>query len=272
MPEIFSQPARSVADYQVHKNGGRRYKLPHPVTGELQYWTSATTLAGAAKDSYAIHEWDTRVLLSGISMRPDLVDAAAAAETVQEYKEVADRCRDAGGGNYGSTMGSAIHKYSEHADNGRWDLIPQNRWPLVKAYYRALEDSGIVPLREFTEQVVVVPEVGVAGCVDRVIELDDILYIGDVKTSKDIKYGLGDFAVQLALYAHATHIWDVETESYLHMPTVDQTKAAIFWLPLDPGDECRIVWLDIAAGWDMVPTLMDVRRYRSSVSRLVLDS
>jgi hypothetical protein len=109
---------------------------------------------------------------------------------------------------------------------------------------------------------VVVPELDASGAFDRLL-LDKSTgrpTIGDLKTGKAPYWD--EIAIQLAIYAHGTHIWDPDSRTHTPMPPgVDQERAVVMWLPA--GQARFEAWsVDIAAGWEMAKVAAQVRDYR----------
>jgi len=86
--------------------------------------------------------------------------------------------------------------------------------------------------------------------------------IADLKTGKDvIRYGMVEIALQLAIYAHATHWYDPATRQLHDMPPVDRGRAIVMHAPVGQG-RCQIIEVDIAAGWEAVQLAVAVRDWR----------
>lgn len=105
------------------------------------------------------------------------------------------------------------------------------------------------------------PALGVAGTFDRLVTHDGTLMVADLKTGRDVTYGMGEIAIQLALYANAATIYDAATGEHEPMPEVSKTTALVFHLPVGEG-ECKIYEVDIAAGWEMAQVCGTVRDWR----------
>jgi hypothetical protein len=108
----------------------------------------------------------------------------------------------------------------------------------------------------------VVDVLDVAGTWDRVGRLPNgAVVIADLKTGS-VDYGMQKIAVQLALYAHALpYDWTTATRSN-HPAGLDLDRAVVIHLPAGKA-ECRLIDVDIAAGWDAVPLTLAVKDWRA---------
>ena len=274
-------------DDKIPRDHLGRYLLPEP--GEdgsrARAWTRVTTLAGALKDRYGLERWDNRNIVWGIGQRPALWAQAAAAKLtdVKTLDQITDRAKEAADHKAGADLGSAIHTFAERVDRGEDLDIPEPFASDIAAYRKAQELAGITTAVGWIERVVVVPELhvpdagvyGVVGTLDRVSNAMEwqLPRIGDIKSAADKErdgrvvdpiqtYGMDDIPLQLAMYAHGTHWWDIENETWVEMPMkLDQERAVVFHIPAGLG-ECRVWEIDIAAGWEAVQLALDIRRWR----------
>lgn len=233
------------------------YVLPHPDTGAEQSWTRVTTVARAGEDQHNLTGWKLRTAVRGMAERGDL-----AARLCADYGD--DRVADAvvveateyAGGTVAATYGTAMHRFTELADGGETiDHIPGEAGRDLAAYREAIEAHGLVPVA--IEAVVCLPDLGVAGTLDRVMTRRDESWITDLKTGARVYWDA--VAVQLALYANATHIWN--GTGWDPMPHVDRSVGLVVHLPR--GEATCTVWqVDIAAGWEAVNLCMAIRAWR----------
>lgn len=272
----FHEVDGNSGDEKIQRDRWGRYLLPHPETGKHQPWTRATTIAGTLKDRFALEQWDQRNIVFGIGQRPALYAQASAAKLTDrdDLDAIAKRAKEAADSKAGADLGSALHTFTERIDRGEDVAVPAPYDRDIEAYRRALEIAGITTCVGWIERVVVVPELGIAGTLDRLsgqVEWS-LPRIGDVKTATDkvyndrqtntvLTYGMTDIPLQLAIYAHASHWWDFANKVMVEMPAVDQDKAMVFHVPAGLG-ECRIYEVDIAAGWEAVQLAMDIRSWR----------
>ncbi len=260
-----------------------RYVLPDPETGEKRIFTRVTTIAGTLKDRFGLEKWDQRNIVYGMGQRPSLFAKAAAARRNDErtLQEIADRAKEAADSLSGADLGSALHAFAERADRGEEFEIPAPFDADIAAYRKATEAAGVVTAVGWIERVVIIPDLGVAGMIDRLSNgLWSLPRVGDLKTAADktydnvndageitsqrvvntvLTYGMADIPLQLALYAHSTHWWT--GKDWAEMPKVDQDLAMVFHIPAGQA-ECRIYEIGIAAGWEAVQLAFDIRAWR----------
>ena len=248
----------------------RRRVLPHALTGKEVGHTRATTIAYTPEDRFAIEASAKRNLIVGLGLRPDLYTLAVASTTEDRatFGEIADKAEDAAGANEGRILGSALHGFTDRIDAGE-DFQVAAKWvDHVDTYCQTLADHHIQIHPEWIEKVCVLPNITppIAGKFDRLVTLpgDDKLTVADLKTGKDVtKYGATSIAIQLALYANASHIWN--GVDYDPMPEVNKDKALIVHLPArESPPRCDLYIVDIAAGWEAAQLALNVRTWRKT--------
>lgn len=272
-------------DDQIPRDRYGRYLLPHPETGKGQAWTRVTTLAGALKDRYGLERWDWRNIVWGMGQRPSLFAQAAAAKLTdtKTLDKIGDRAKEAADAHAGADLGSALHTFAERVDRGEEFEIAAPFEADIRAYRTALDMAGISTAVGWIERVICVPDLhvpesgvyGVCGTLDRVSNAMEwrLPRIGDIKSASDKEkpdgkvvdpittYGMQDIPLQLAMYAHGTHWWDIANEQWVEMPPLDQETAMLYHIPAGLG-QCRIYEIDIAAGWEAVKLALDIRAWR----------
>lgn len=257
-----------------------RYLLPDPDTGEARSWTRVTTFAGTLEDDYALGRWTQRMAAVGLAARPDLVAKVAAFDAPHDdpaqraaVDDLVATAMAAAGSTLGSQLGTAMHTVTEHFDTAMATGTPMSPPPVyaddVVAYHQACQRHGIDRPAEWIERIVVVPELGVAGTFDNLVAYTPVpeLVVADKKTQKTMDFGAVKIAVQLACYAHASHVWT--PDGWEPMPPVRQDFALVFHMPVGSGT-CVIHRVDIAAGWELAQLSQRVRKARSTAG-LVLE-
>ncbi|MGH7426250.1 MAG: PD-(D/E)XK nuclease family protein, partial [Candidatus Methylomirabilales bacterium] len=163
-----------------------------------------------------------------------------------------------------------LHQMTARVDRGE-DFTPPPPWDVdVKAYRDLLAAASVTICPEWIERTCVIPDLNLAGTFDRIVEVRDRLWIADLKTGRDLSYSWGEIAIQLACYAHASHIWDWETNALWAMPEVDRRRGLIIHLPVGKGTASLHV-VDLEAGWEAATQAAWVRdwRARKDLSRVV---
>lgn len=242
-----------------------RYVITDP-SGKAIGHTRATTWAKTLADTFSLTEWSKRVVAVGMAKRPDLV-ALAANKTCDDkaaLREVIEAAEETGGANEKRRIGTALHEMLELIDGGATANVPAQFAPHIEAYRVAMEAGGVTVLPEFIERVIVVDSLTVAGTADRIVEVDGKRYIADLKTGSDpLKFGAGDIAIQMALYARGDALWNTATSAREPMPEVDQSQALVIHLPAtDAAPICTLHWVDIEAGWQAAQLAGTVRDWR----------
>lgn len=241
-----------------------RYLLPNPETGKEQAWTRATTVAGTLADRFGLEKWGNRMAILGIAARPDLYALAASCTDKEEDKErlnkIVEDAKEAAKARSKANLGTALHRILERIDSGEELDAPAAWQPDVDAYCSTLADNAVEVMPEYIERIVVVPKPKVAGTLDRLVMIDGLPVVADLKTGEDVvTYGMGDIAIQLAIYANASHMWN--GNGYDPMPFVDKERALVIHLPVGEG-RCDLYWVDIAAGKEAARLAFQVRDWR----------
>lgn len=244
-------------------------------------YTRVTTIANTLADRYALEQWAQRQIVLGIGGREDLYALAASltADDKQELNEVAQQAQDYARARSGANLGTALHRLTERIDRDEL-LDPPAQWkPDIDSYCQTLADNRIQIQAQWIERVVVIPEVQAAGTLDRLVTINDDVLVADLKTGAKAAEHANETAIQLALYAHATHVYlgdefkrdqygryllpdPLEVpDAYQPMPKVNQDVALLIHLPAGEGN-CTLHEVDIKAGWEAVQVAMSVRDWR----------
>lgn len=256
-------------DDGIQRDQYGRYVLADPTTGEIKSWTRATTLSSLLDDTKALDTWKARNLAFGIGRREDLFALAASVGTPSESEDkkvldtVIGSAREAAAEDAKANLGTALHGFTQRHDLGEKGVEVPEAWADdVKAYLQAFKHFGMWPHEQFVEKVLIIPELESAGTVDRLLMCDvwDVPRISDLKTGRVDGKGRA-FAVQLAIYANASHWYDPKTKTYHEMPKVDLQKGMVIHLPVEQG-RCDMYEVDIVAGWEAARLAYDVHKWR----------
>lgn len=262
MPDAFDAPAPTARDEQEFDRYGR-YVLPDPYTGKKASYTRATTYAKSISDTYALGQWMLRMAVKGVATRPDLYALAASTpiDDKDALNRIAEDAKEAAAAKAGANLGTALHSFTEQLDRGQSPVVPEPWARDVAAYKVMLSTHGIRIDPALIERKVVVPDIAIAGTLDRIIHITGRQAIGDLKTGQSLDFGWLEIAVQLAIYSRATHIWDPVTRTFAPMPAVDQDTAYVFHLPVGKAT-ATLYEVDIAAGWEATRLCGQVRDWR----------
>lgn len=241
-------------NYRPTYSGGR-YVLPNPDTGDTAKYTRTTTLAHILDDTAGLDKWKQRNVVLGLMQSPELmrdIDLNAEPRDVtRAVQRAADLASDAAGASYGSELGTAIHAWTEavERDGIPYEDVPTQFKPYIKAYLVGIADKGIETVPGMVERIVLNRQAEVVGTLDRIYRLADGTHvIGDIKTSKDMRYGYLGFAMQLAIYADADYMLSLDGTHWEPMPEVSLDFGVIAHIPSDRPGHCELVTLDLATG------------------------
>ena len=249
-----------------------RYRLPDP-TGQKEgrkAFTRATTGAKALDDTYNLNQYKIRQTVTGLHSKPELLDLFPELGDYREQREaleeIAESAQIAAGSKEASEHGTALHAWLEFIDGGHGTLadVPKEFRPKAEKYLEALAEWGLTVPEGGIERIVWHEATGFVGTFDRIYLLaDGTPVIGDVKTSKDLKYSYLSISVQLATYADASLMLSADGKSWEPMPEVNYKKAVVLWVPSDKV-HAELVPINLEIGRAALELAEQVRAARSS--------
>ena len=254
-----------------------KYSLPSPTPGKsTDTFTRVTTGAHALDETTGLDKWKMRNVVLGIHQQPELLDRvdlyAEPYEVTRTLNDVASKASDAAGASEAAERGTAIHAWTEAVERDGMDVadVPTEFKPFVTSYLEALERAGIESVPGLIERIVWHKGTGWVGTFDRVYRLaDGTQVIGDVKTSKDLRYGYLGFAMQLAVYADADAMLKVDGTGWESMPPVGNEYGVIAHLPSNRPGHCELVTLDLERGRYAIELAERVREARATASSAI---
>jgi hypothetical protein len=243
--------------------------------------TRATTFAKSISDTFVLSQWGARMAIKGLAMRPDLyaLTAATPLDDRDKLNTIAEQAKEAAGAKSAASLGTALHSFTEQVDRGD-DVVVPSPWDKDVAAYQALvEAAGLEFFPHLIERIVVVDRHGVAGTFDRIARLKKAITVKlpgwrnpvtlpagsyvvvDLKTGRDLSYGMNEIAIQLGLYAEADAMWNGETGEYEPMPPVSQEVALVIHLPVGEA-KAELIAVDITQGRAASELCAKVREWR----------
>jgi hypothetical protein len=268
-----------------------KYLLPHPVEGTTGAWERATTLAGMHEDHGSLEKWKLRKNLQGVATKPELLEAVlglvaevdtadgwrAAGPPKRALDRIAETACDIAGAYDGSTWGTLLHTITEWADAGRLDEVIEEirSWGEqgeslltdLDVYQKTMANNGLTCPPEYIERIMVNTKCNSAGTMDRLIRLPDgRLVVGDLKTQKDMDFGMLKIAGQLAEYAFADGLVTLDGTSIEPMPAdLDPTMSIVMHLPVGKAT-CDLIVLgpqEMELGWSLAQHAAQTMWFRS---------
>ena len=103
----------------------------------------------------------------------------------------------------------------------------------------------------------------VAGTFDFLVRVGKHWRIGDLKTGTDLSYSWRSIAVQLATYANAEWIYNVDADERIAMPPIDKTRGVIVHLPAGEA-RCQLFEVDLDAGLEAAQRSLWTRNWRKA--------
>lgn len=278
----FGAPSAATlrAEDRVKRDRWKRYLLPDPVTGEEVAWTRVTTINRCIADAFNLERWKQRQAVRGVALRADLLALAASVNSLpaddpqakETLNDVVKQAQAAAGSSAGANLGKALHTATEQLDRGaqlRNISLPEPYDRDLYAYDQARRVAGMVTKPEHIERIVIVPELRIAGTLDRLTFWRGGRRIKDVKTGQSAdEFGQLELAVQLALYANAEYMWNLDTQQYEPMPEVEKDWGILAHLPAGQG-RCTFHPVNIALGWEYAKLAWEVHQARKDQKDLV---
>jgi hypothetical protein len=276
------------------------YKLPHPDTGKPTLFPRATTIAKTLEDREGLSKWGRRetamrvLELATMDPKARLNDrfettAASALNALQVAMEsdkatapdnVLDLIDNLMGGAHARELGECVHAWLEALDMGIVLLrdVPDLVRPHVDAYYRTMNHRGLVAVPDYVERTVLntqcEPEHGlsVAGKIDRVFRIVTTgeLVLGDVKTSKDLKYSWLAFAVQVGgVYGWAERVLTLDGTGWEPMPDIRDDFAVLMHVPSNNPAGTAAITIDKMFGGTALVESAAVKNMRKDAPKAV---
>ncbi|NDD86056.1 hypothetical protein EBZ38_17490, partial [bacterium] len=215
---------------------------------------SPSAIAKVPDDSSALDFWRRRQTAIGLALQPHLLTAVAAnADDKTALDAICEEAMTAAGASSGRDYGTAVHKITDLLDGGVF-VLETPEVAAIRETWRNLLDAHDLEIVA-SEQVIVHPDLMVAGRFDRVVRHRKTgeCFILDTKTGKSAADFLQSHAVQLWLYASAplcadgpSGDADFEVAEFVPMHAVSQSVALVAHLPME--GEASIIGIDIAAG------------------------
>jgi hypothetical protein len=250
----------------VQRNGHNQ-PLVYPYVGadKKVAYKRVTTYIGSIDDSNGLSKWSQRKLAYGLALRHDYYTGITALDLDtnddpdrnKQLDELIELAKQAAAADSFSTVGSALHRFTERADkNLDIDNIPLEYAPDLAAYTKATEPLKMKWVEPFTVNDVL----QVAGTPDRIFTYQGGTYIGDVKTGHIDGRGIGKIAMQLAVYSRSALYNHDSGERTTHGASTE--RGLIIHLPAGQGT-CDLHWVDLRAGWHGVMLSKAVHTYRA---------
>jgi hypothetical protein len=249
-----------------------RYVVVPPDADKPIGYTRATTVAKVLDDQGGLMNWRSRMVLLGLAQRADLLALAATTDSTDKrtLDEICERAAEAGGATVRRDLGTALHAMLERRwiDDGFEPPAPYDAD--VEAVINALKKAQLSVVEGLHERIVVNDKYQIAGTFDVILkDKDGTKYIADIKTGSSVEFGSLAFAIQLAIYANADHLYtqgsadDGSLDVRDPMPKVSNETGII--IHVEPGSAtCTIHSLDLNIGARALELAMLVREMRKS--------
>lgn len=247
----------------VQRDVWGRYLIPQQTDdgwGPPVPHTRATTVSATLDDTTGLDRWRSRRIVEGLSRRPELLPPTDASDVDRD--QVVREALVAGGGSTAADVGTEIHTAVE-------DLIVHGA--TTSAFREHAETVAATlahhKLRPIAAELVVAhPDRRIAGTLDLIVEgPSGRRYVADLKTgAAPPQRRSGSWAVQLAIYATATHRI-AETGSPVPAVEVDQGRGIILHCParLVAAPTCELLTIDLDRGRRGFELACQVRDWRA---------
>jgi len=266
------------------------YQLPDPESGRPTGFPRATTIAETLDDTYGLNRWKRREtarrILQLATMAPDTRIHPAwditAAECLAAFDEALtngkttdvdnalDTIDNLMGGADARELGECVHAWLEALDMGLVLLrdVPEVVRPHIDHARKVVAHRGLVALPEYVERTVLndrCDDETVAGKIDRIYRIVTTgeLVLGDIKTSKDLKYSWLSFGVQVGgVYGWATKMLAIDGQSWEPMPEIRDDFAILLHVPSDQPSKAAAITINMWWGGEVFAESVATRTRR----------
>lgn len=233
-------------------------------------YTRSSTAAKVIEDTYNLERWARRNVAYGIAYDASLVarlialggnPATWGKAEKDAVNEICEKAEGVAQAHKGADIGSALHHLTHRLDRGE-DVDAGPYQDDLTAYVNTCLAHQFEIDRRYIECRIVNDLLRMAGSADRIVNVDGIYRIADIKTGQTINYGTLGWAAQLAAYAGGV-LYDVATEQRLPTPPIDQTTGYIIHLPAGQG-VCTIHEINLFNGHRAAELANEIRAVRKA--------
>ena len=249
---------------EAPKDRWGRYKISDPASGKERGYTRVTTIAKVLDDSSSLADWKTRMAITGIVQRADLLaQASTSLDDRSKLNKIANDAIEAAGAFSRANLGTALHSLTQQLDLGMKPQILQGLQADIETYVASIAAWDFGMRKEWIEVLLINDEYEYAGTADRIVTTrDGKICIFDLKTGTDLSYSYGSISVQLAMYARADWIYDWKTGERTPLPEgLDMKEGIICHLPAGEAT-CKFYTVDLEAGWEAAKMSFATRDWR----------
>jgi hypothetical protein len=249
---------------EAPKDRWGRYKISDPASGKERGYTRVTTIAKVLDDSSSLADWKTRMAITGIVQRADLLaQASTALDDRSKLNKIANDAIEAAGAFSRANLGTALHSITQQIDLGMKPQVLAGLQSDIETYVASIAAWDFGMRKEWIEVLLINDEFEYAGTADRIVTTrDGKICIFDLKTGTDLSYSFGSIAVQLAMYANADWIYDWKTGERTALPEgLDMKEGIICHLPAGEAN-CKFYTVDLEAGWEAAKMSFATRNWR----------
>jgi hypothetical protein len=231
-------------------------------------YTRSSTAAKTIEDTYNLERWARRNVAYGMTYDGSLVARLLAIGSNPAGWDKAEKdavnkiCEDAekvAQAYKGADIGTALHHLTHRLDRGE-DVEAGPYTADLDSYRRTMAGHSLQIAQEYIECRIVNDLLRMAGSADRIVQVDGVYRIADIKTGASVDFGALGWSAQLAAYAGG-QLYDVTTEQRIATPPIDQTTGYIIHLPAGKG-RCDIYEIDLVAGHRAAELANQIRQIR----------
>lgn len=241
---------------------GRPLIVP-PGGGKPIAYTRVSKAAGLAEDDGNLTRWKMRMVAHGLGKKPDLVALAVALDPnadKSKLNDVAEQALAAANSAEGANLGTALHSFTEWADQGR-DLsgVPVELRKLIEMYRDVVRATNLESVE--MERFVVNDDLQMAGSFDRIYRHPKFgQVIGDIKTGQHDANYPAKVAIQCAIYANSVY-YNPATGERTPIEGLNRSRGILLHLNR-VGETCEAIPLDLALGWREAQVAFAVQQHR----------
>lgn len=232
------------------------------VDGKEVGYARISTISNGLKDNFHIVRWQKHNVAKGVALAPDLANRINHAPDGNALDILINEAEILAGGQEAANHGTAIHDLTDRLDKGEPVQVPAEYAGVIQAYVDVIHESGIKP--HSAEQFVINDDLRICGSYDRAwYTPDGRILIGDLKTGKSAPRYSHQVAMQLAMYANATALYDPITKERtpLH-PHISKKEGLLIHAPLTGG--CSIYEVELEEAWHWAQQVVKSRAWQKT--------
>jgi hypothetical protein len=236
---------------------------------------SPSALPSYLGGGFSAPTWSARCAAKGAGLRPDLAVMAAPLDIAADKHEldaIVAQLEEAGGRSAAANRGTAMHSAIRRLLRGLEPEMPDECQADIDAIRAVLDEWGIVLVDGMDEVQLFTPPLPGCGQADAIVTSTKVgpgRIVADAKTGS---FKPLDAAIQMSVYAHATHTCQLVDDA-VQLTELDEPFRAdiglVLHAPYGKG-QARIIAVDLIEGWRLAQLAVAAHRETLDSGRVVI--